>query len=76
VAQVLGLEELEFLAGVEGTERRMERAAQHTAPAAFGKWKLAAHGNAGAEDLVRHHPEFGQTLLNRELCHKAFSAAC
>jgi len=76
VAQALRLEELEFLPGMEGTESRMERAAQHAAPAAVGKWKLAMRCDAGAEILVRHHPEFAQTLLNRELCHKAFSEAC
>jgi hypothetical protein len=34
VAQALGLEELQFLPGMEGTERRMDRAAQHAAAAA------------------------------------------
>jgi hypothetical protein len=53
-AQALGLEELGFLAGVEGTEGRMGRAAQHAAPAAVGKVKLAARGDASAGIRVRH----------------------
>jgi hypothetical protein len=54
VAQALGLEDLEFLAGVEGTEGRMERAAQHAAAAAVGKWKLAARGGTCAGILIGH----------------------
>jgi hypothetical protein len=45
VAKALGLEELQFLPGMEGTEGRMDRAAQHAAAAAVGKWKLATRGD-------------------------------
>ncbi len=54
VAQALGLEELQFLPGMEGTERRMDRAAQHAAAAAVGKLKLAARGDTCAGILIRH----------------------
>ena len=47
-AQALGLEELQFLPGVEGTEGRMGRAAQHAAAAAVGKLELAAWGDTRA----------------------------
>ena len=53
-AQALGLEELQFLPGVEGTEGRMGRAAQHAAAAAVGKLELAAWGDARAGILVGH----------------------
>jgi len=54
VAQALGFEELEFLPGVEGAEGRMERAAQHAAAAAVGKWKLATSGDTNTGILIRH----------------------
>ena len=54
VAQALGLEELKFLPGMEGTEGRMDRAAQHAAAAAVGKLKLAARGDTSAGILIRH----------------------
>lgn len=54
VAKALGLEELQFLPGMEGTEGRMGRAAQHAAAAAVGKWKLTARGDNCAGILVRH----------------------
>jgi len=53
-AEALGLEELEFLPGVEGTEGRMGRAAQHAAGAAVGKMKLAARGETSAGIRIRH----------------------
>ena len=53
-AQALGLEELQLLPGMEGTEGRMGRAAQHTAAAAVGKLKLAARGDARAGILLGH----------------------
>src|SRR6476646_8198707 len=53
-AQALGLEDLEFLPGMKGTEGRMVRAAQHAASTAVGKWKLAARGETCAGILVRH----------------------
>jgi len=62
-AQAPGLEELEFLPGVEGTEGRMGRAAQHAAPAAVGKVKLAARGDASAGIRIRHG-----NLLEVDLC--------
>jgi len=54
VAQALGFEELEFLPGMEGAEGRMERAAQHAAAAAVGKWKLATSGDTNTGILIRH----------------------
>lgn len=48
VAEALGLEELKFLAGVEGAERGMGRVAQHAAGAAVGELELAAESVAGA----------------------------
>jgi len=62
-AQALGLEELPFLAGMEGTERRMGRAAQHAAGTAVGKVKLAARGNASAGIRIHHG-----SLLEVDLC--------
>jgi len=53
-AQALGLEELQFLPGMEGTEGRMGRAAQHAAAAAVGKLKLAARGDTSAGIRIRH----------------------
>ena len=52
--QALGLEQLEFLPGMEGTEGGMVLAAQHAAAAAVGKWKLATGGDSCAGILVRH----------------------
>jgi len=54
VAETLGLEELELLPGVEGTEEGMSRGAQHAAEAAVGKVKLALLGDTRAGILVRH----------------------
>ncbi len=54
VAEALGLEALQFLPGMEGTEGRMKRAAQHTATAAVGKLKLAARGDTSAGIRIRH----------------------
>jgi len=62
-AQALGLEELEFLAGMEGAEGRMGRAAQHAAAAAVGKLKLAAWGDVRVGIIVRHG-----SLLEVDLC--------
>jgi hypothetical protein len=53
-AEALGLEELKLLPGMEGTEERMGRAAQHTAAAAVGKVKLAARGDTRAGILIGH----------------------
>jgi hypothetical protein len=39
---------------MEGTEKRMGRAAQHTAAAAVGKVKLAARGDTRAGILIGH----------------------
>jgi hypothetical protein len=54
VAETLGLEELELLPGVEGTEDGMSRGAQHAAEAAVGEVKLALGGDADIRILVRH----------------------
>ena len=53
-AQALRLEELQFLPGMEGTEKRMGRAAQHAAAAAVGKMKLAARGDTSTGIRIRH----------------------
>jgi hypothetical protein len=53
-AQALGLEELQFLPGMEGTAGRMDRAAQHAAGAAAGKWKLTTRNDTRAGILVGH----------------------
>lgn len=47
-AEALGLEELEFLLGMEGAEGRMERAPQHAAGTAIGELKLATWGGTRA----------------------------
>jgi hypothetical protein len=62
-AQALGLLELKFLPGVEGTEERMDRAAQHAAAAAVGEAKLAARGDTSAGIRIRHG-----NLLKVDLC--------
>jgi hypothetical protein len=54
VAEALGLEELKFLPGMEGTEGGMGRAAQHAAAAAVGKMKLAACGDTSTGIRIRH----------------------
>jgi hypothetical protein len=54
VAQALGLEELQFLPGMESTEGRMDRAAQHATAATVGKMKLAARGDTSAGIRIRH----------------------
>jgi len=54
VAEALGLELGEFLAGVEGAERGMGRVAQHTAVATVGELELAAERVGGAGNCVGH----------------------
>ena len=54
VAEALGLDELEFLAGVEGAEGGMGRVAQHAAVAAVGELELAAESVGGAGIRVDH----------------------
>jgi hypothetical protein len=54
IAQALGLEELQFLPGMEGAEGRMDRTAQHAAAAAVGKVKLTARGDTSAGILICH----------------------
>jgi hypothetical protein len=53
-AEELGFAELEFLAGVEGAEDGMSRAAQHAATAAVGELELAAFRDTCAGILVFH----------------------
>jgi len=54
VAEALGLDELKFLAGVEGAERGMGRVAQHAAVAAVGELELAAECVGGAGISIGH----------------------
>jgi hypothetical protein len=54
VAEALGLEEFELLPGMESTEERMGRDAQHAAAAAVGKLKLAARGDTSAGIRIGH----------------------
>ena len=54
VAQALRLEEFELLPGMESTEERMGRAAQHAAAAAVGEVKLAARGDSSTGIRVGH----------------------
>jgi len=52
--EALGLDALEFLAGMEGAEGWMGRATQHAAAAIVGKVELAARGDARGGIFIRH----------------------
>jgi hypothetical protein len=53
-AEAAGLEELEFVVGVEDAEARMPRIAEHAATAAVGEGELTEFGVVGVRAFFGH----------------------